>query len=109
MYIKFVICDAYFVICANLKILFKLFLEGDQGHRPIPVDVLEVSEQHAVVGHKNWPRFSEEDVLQAVNDLDSKFADDFDRVRQFSISKIYYFHSNYPMKHSNKSLFSSTF
>ena len=65
---------------------FKLFLEGDKGDRPIPLDVLEVAEQHAVVGHKNQPKFSEEDVLKAVQGLDPKFAVAFDRVRQFYTS-----------------------
>ena len=31
-----------------------------------------------MVGHKNWPKFSEEDILQAVSGLDPKFAVDFE-------------------------------
>ena len=52
----------------------------EPGHKPIPPDVFEVAERHSVVGHKNWPKFTEEDVLQAVNGLDEKFCEDYGRV-----------------------------
>ena len=71
-----------------------------QGHKPIPPDVFGVAETHAVVGYKNWPRFSEKDVLQAVNGLDQRFCQDFDRVRQIDIVN---FFINIPCNNHNKS------
>ena len=52
----------------------------EPGHKPIPPDVFEVADRHSVVGHKIWPKYTEEDVLQAVNVLDPKFCEDYDRV-----------------------------
>ena len=72
----------------------------EQAHKPIIPDVFEVSEIHAVVVYKNWPRFSEEDVLQTVNGLDQRFCQDFDRVRQIYIIN---FFSNIPCNNHNKS------
>ena len=51
-------------------------------HKLIPLDVLEVADRHSVVGHNNWPRYTEEDVLHTVNALHPKFCQDYDRVRK---------------------------
>ena len=54
----------------------------ENSHKLIPSDVFEVADRHSVVGHNNWPKYTEEDVLHAVNSLNSKFCQDYDRVRK---------------------------
>ena len=66
----------------------------EPGHKPIPSEVFEVTDRHSVVGHKIWPKYSKEDVLQAVNGLDPKFCDDYDRVSQLTLLNILFFPCN---------------
>ena len=91
-------------ICHMHHIKFSLFLPiflfldpfptMEPGHKPMPSVVFEVADRHSVVGHKNWPKYTEEDVLQAVNGLDPKFCEDYDRVSKLTLLNILFFPCN---------------
>ena len=87
-------------ICHMHCIKFSLILDNpsfptmEPGHKPIPSDLFEVADRHSVVGHKIWPKYSEEDVLQAVNGLDPKFCQDYDRVSQLTLLNTLFFPCN---------------